>query len=393
VPDNYGKVKIGVDVIIANSSSYLKGKKSALLANQASVTSGLQPTASALISQGVNLVALFGPQHGYRGYTQANMIEWNGYIHPTLGIPVYSLYGQSRKPKNSILSQIDVLIIDLQDIGARPYTYLWTAMLAMEGCTEAGAEVVVLDRPNPLGGEKVEGPVPKEDFKSFVGLFPLAMRHGLTIGEALRWIDESGSRDCDLKIIPMEGWNRNLYYDQTKLPWIMPSPNMPTLEAAMIYPGTVMLEGTNISEGRGTTRPFEMVGAPWIESEKFAGELSRSGLNGVYFRPIYFRPTWDKYKGEICGGACIHITERESFCPVRCGATIIEIISANYPQYFQWKSPPYEYEYQKLPIDVITGSSTFRTTTDSRKSLTDLFDEWDREACGFKEERQRFLLY
>lgn len=393
MPEYYGKMKNGIDVITTKLGNPFNGKKSALLANQASVTSDLNHTATALISQGVNLVALFGPQHGYRGHTQANMIEWKGYVHPTLGIPVYSLYGQSRKPESSILSQIDVLIIDLQDIGTRPYTYLWTATLAMEGCTEAGVEVVVLDRPNPLGGDKVEGPVLKEDFTSFVGLFPLAMRHGLTIGEALRWIDESKSLGCDLKIIPLEGWNRELYFNQTQLPWIMPSPNIPALETAMIYPGTVMLEGTNISEGRGTTRPFEMVGAPWIEPEKFAGALNSSGLEGVHFRPIYFCPAWDKYRGEVCGGVYIHITRRIDFCPVRCGATIIEIAHATYPRYFHWESPPYEYEYQKPPIDVITGSSAFRDTIDSRKSLTGLFNQWDHEASEFKQQRQRFLLY
>ncbi len=390
---NESMVKTGVDVIISQSLLPLKHKRTALLANQASLTGNLVHTAEALISTGLELAALFGPQHGYQEDTQANMIEWEGYHHPLYGIPVYSLYGHTRKPEKGVLRNIDTLIIDLQDTGSRPYTYLWTAMLAMEACAQTEREIVVLDRPNPLGGQHVEGPVLHEDYKSLVGLFPLPMRHGLTMGEALNLINQSRPVGCELNIITMEGWTRDMHYRHTGLAWVMPSPNMPTTDTAWVYPGSVMLEGTNISEGRGTTRPFEIVGAPWIESEKFAGRLNRAGLKGVYFRPIQFRPTWDKYRGEICGGAQIHVTDRNSFLPVRCGAVIIKTAAETYPRLFHWKSPPYEYEYHLPPIDIITGSRDFRNTVESGGSLTELMKQWDREASHFIREREGFLLY
>lgn len=386
-------VETGCDIVLRDSREILAGARIGLLANPASVSRGLTPTIDALLSRGVRVAALFGPQHGLTGTTQANMIEWEGFIHPTLGIPVHSLYGARRSPDPAALRGLDRVVIDLPDIGARPYTYLWTSLLMLRACAEAGVEVSVLDRPNPLGGETIEGPLLRNEYRSFVGLYPLPMRHGLTIGEALALMNEREKTGCALAVVKMEGWRRGMSVEETGLPWILPSPNMPTPDTALVYPGTVMLEGTNVSEGRGTTRPFEIVGAPWIEPRSFAGELASLGLPGVFFRPLSFVPAWDKYASELCGGIQIHVTDRRTFQPVRCGAAIIAAAARLHPGRFRWGEPPYEYEYTIPPIDIISGGPALREAVDAGEELVSLFDTWREDEERFREDRREFLFY
>jgi len=386
-------VETGCDIILQESCGSLAGKRVGLLVNPASVTRSLTSTLEVLLSCGARVERIFGPQHGIRGDTQANMIEWEGFTDPASGIPVHSLYGTRRAPNPDELDGLDCVVIDLPDVGARPYTYLWTSLLMMRACAAASVEVVVLDRPNPIGGEAIEGALLDERFHSFVGLFPLAMRHGLTIGEALAMMNPRGTDACSLRVVRMKGWKRGMHFDGTGQPWVLPSPNMPTLDTALVYPGGVLLEGTNISEGRGTTKPFEIIGAPWIEPRAFAAELKTFGFAGVAFRPLFFTPAWDKYANEQCGGIQIHVANRREFRPVRCGAAIVAASARLYPDRFRWKSPPYEYEYGIPPIDIISGSAALRETIDAGRDLSRLFDDWRADEERFRAEREQFLLY
>ncbi len=306
------------------------------------------------------LAAFFGPQHGFLGQTQDNMVEWESYRHRRLGIPVYSLYGAVREPSPEMLHGLDLLLIDLQDIGARYYTFIWTMFLCLGACEKAGLPVVVLDRPNPLNGLTTEGPPLDPEYRSFVGLHPLPVRHGLTIAELAERFRAEAFPNLRLLILPMENWERKMWFDETGLPWVMPSPNMPTLETATVYPGMCLLEGTNISEGRGTTRPFEIFGAPFIDAERLARELNAKSLAGVYFRPVWFQPTFQKFAGELCGGAQLHVLARERFQPFATGLEVIRTIRRLYPNSFVWKQPPYEYEYHRLPIEVLLGGPVGR---------------------------------
>ncbi len=301
------------------------------------------------------LAALFGPQHGFLGETQDNMVEWKSYEYPRLGIPVYSLYGEHREPTPQMLEGLDVLLVDLQDIGARYYTFIWTLYLCMRACEKAGVAVVVLDRPNPINGVTTEGPPLDLNYKSFVGLHSIPVRHGKTIAELARQFREEAFPDCQLSILPMKNWKRTMWFNETGLPWVMPSPNMPTLETATVYPGMCLLEGTNISEGRGTTRPFEIFGAPFIDAETLCRELNDLKLPGVFFRENYFQPTFQKFAGELCGGAQLYVLDREKFLPFLTGLEIIKRIRKIYPEQFQWKQPPYEYEWKRLPIEILIG--------------------------------------
>src|SRR5256714_84326 len=335
----------------------LSGARIGALLHPASVSAGLEHAAQILERNHEHLFrlsALFGPQHGYLGQTQDNMVEWQSYEHPRLGIPVHSLYGERREPTPGMLENLDALVIDLQDVGARYYTFIWTMYLAMRACDKAGLPILVLDRPNPINGLTTEGPPLDPAYRSFVGLHPLPVRHSKTIGELAQLFRETFPR-IKLTVLPMKGWNRAMWFDETGLPWVMPSPNMPTLDTATVYPGMCLLEGTNISEGRGTTRPFEIFGAPFIEAEKFCSGLNALKLPGVFFRENYFQPTFQKFAGEMCGGAQLHVTERDQFRPFLTGVEIIKHIRKTCPEQFQWKKPPYEYEWKRLPIEVLIG--------------------------------------
>jgi uncharacterized protein YbbC (DUF1343 family) len=328
------------------------------LLHGASVTSELDSTLTVLERlQAVGMLdlrALFGPQHGFFATTQDNMIEWEGFMHPRLGIPVHSLYGEHREPTPEMLDGLDVLLVDLVDVGARYYTFIWTVFLCMRACEKADVKVVVCDRPNPLNGVDIEGLPQREDYLSFVGLWPLPNRHGMTIGELAAHFQREVFPKCDLAVFPMKGWERSMWFDETGLPWVMPSPNMPTLETAIVYPGMCFLEGTNVSEGRGTTRPFELFGAPWIEPRDLVEEMNGWGMPGVVFRECSFEPAFQKYAGEVCHGAQMHVTNREQFAPVRTATRIIQFLWCEYDE-FEWKKPPYEYETEKLPIEILVG--------------------------------------
>jgi uncharacterized protein YbbC (DUF1343 family) len=335
-----------------------RGARIGALLHPASVSSSLEHASRILEKFNgdlFHLTAFFGPQHGFLGQTQDNMLEWKGYEHPRLHIPVYSLYGEHREPTVEMLDGLDVLLVDLQDVGTRYYTFIWTLYLCMRACERFSVAVVVLDRPNPINGITVEGPVLDPNYKSFVGMHPIPVRHGRTIGELAEQFREEAFPNCELSILPMKNWERAMWFDQTGLLWVMPSPNMPTLDTATVYPGMCLLEGTNISEGRGTTRPFEIFGAPFIDAEKLCGELNASKLPGVLLRENYFQPTFNKFADQLCGGGQIYVLDRDVFRPFLTGVEIIKCIHKIYGDQFEWKQPPYEYEWTRLPIELLIG--------------------------------------
>ncbi|MEY2545670.1 MAG: hypothetical protein QOG48_787 [Verrucomicrobiota bacterium] len=335
-----------------------QGARIGALFHPASVSSTLEHASHILERHNGDLFrvrAFFGPQHGYLGHTQDNMIEWKSYEHARLHVPVYSLYGEHREPTSDMLEDVDLVLVDLQDIGARYYTFIWTLYLVMRACEKHDRAVVVLDRPNPLNGLTTEGPMLDPNYRSFVGMHPIPIRHGKTIGELAQQFRDEAFPKCRLSILAMKNWERAMWFDDTRLPWVMPSPNMPTLDTAIVYPGMCLLEATNISEGRGTARPFEIFGAPFIDPELLCRELNARKLPGVVFRENYFQPTFHKFASELCGGAQMHVQDRQSFLPFRTGVEIIKAIRRLWRDQFEWKQPPYEYEWKRLPIEVLIG--------------------------------------
>jgi len=388
-------VELGIDRFSKDWPKSLRGARVGLLVHSASVNSRLEHTALVVKeSRLVELKVLFGPQHGLYGETQANMIEWEGYRDPITKLKVFSLYGKVRKPTPEMLEDLDGIIVDLQDVGARYYTYIWTLYLAMEACKELNKFVVVLDRPNPISGAFIEGPVLNKSFSSFVGLKPLPIRHGMTMGELALYFKEKYLKGLELYIVKMKNWKRKYFWSQTGLEWVNPSPNMPSERTALLYPGICLLEGTNLSEGRGTTRPFELVGAPFIDPVKLAGELNRLNLEGVFFRPVYFVPTFDKYQGERCGGVQIHVLDKVKIKPFKAGVAILKTVFKLYPEHFQWREGPYEYEYVKKPIDILCGNDYIRRGVENNIPLSELEEIWSEEAQNFdKNVRRAYLLY
>lgn len=372
-----------------------KGARAGLLLHPASVNNKLIHAVELFLkTTSLSLKAFFGPQHGIYGQTQDNMIEWKSFTDPKTGIPVYSLYGDARKPTREMLNEIDVLIIDLQDVGARYYTFIWTMDLCMEACCELGKSLIILDRPNPIGGSFVEGPVLDMEYCSFVGLKPLPIRHGMTIGEVGNYLHDCFYHSLDYHVIKMKGWQRNMWFDDTGLPWVMPSPNMPTLDTATVYPGMCLLEGTILSEGRGTTRPFEIFGAPFIKPDILIKRLNEFKLSGVVFRPMWFEPTFQKYAGKLCGGAQLHVTDRLKFRPFKTAVAILKAVRELYPECVLWKEPPYEYETVKKPIDILFGTDKLRKDIDKGESLQTMELWWAEQSLTFKNKiRDRYLLY
>lgn len=386
-------IKIGLDLIESHLGLLSSGRVG-LIVNPASINSRFEHAIDVFGKhRRIELRALFGPQHGIRGETQDNMIEWESFRDPRTGLPVHSLYGRTRKPTPEMLEDVDILVFDLQDVGARVYTFIYTMALSMEAARECGKRFVVLDRPNPITGSMVEGDVLDPEFSSFVGMFPIPMRHGMTVGELALMFNREFGIGCDLEVIRMEGWRREMWYEETGLEWVMPSPNMPTVSTAAVYPGSVMIEGTNLSEGRGTTRPFEIIGAPYISPEEFAGALNGLGLPGVFFRPLYFQPTFHKFAGQLCGGVQIHVTDRNWFKPVITGVAIISAARHLYPQHFAWREPPYEYVYDKLPFDVISGGSRLREQIESGAALAEIEESWRERLRDWCDRRREYLLY
>lgn len=387
-------VLTGLDLIEKLWPKDLRSARVGLVAHPASVDRRFEHAIDIFLrSKKFRLTTLFGPQHGILGQTQDNMIEWEGFRDPATGLPVYSLYGKTRKPRPEMQADIDVLAFDLQDVGSRYYTFIWTMDLCMQACRETGKTVVVLDRPNPINGHNTEGPVLNPEFASFVGLKPLPVRHGMTIAEIGNYLHKSYYPSLDFRVIPMRGWKRTLWFDQTKLPWVLPSPNMPTLDTALVYPGMCLFEATNVSEGRGTTRPFEIFGAPFIHPETMVKVLKEFKLPGVAFRPLSFQPTFQKHANVLCGGAQIHVTDREKFRPFKTGAAILKAIHNTYPRDFKWKEPPYEYEEINLPIDILAGSNRLRKDIEAWKDINEMEAWWKEETKAFEKIRKKYLLY
>ncbi len=389
-----GKVQLGIEKLLTSPPCWLGEKRIGLLTNQASVDSTLNNTVDLLVqSYPETIKALFGPQHGFRGEKQDNMVESQDFIHPRFNLPVFSLYGTSRVPTKEMLELIDILVIDLQDIGTRVYTFITTLAYCLRAAQEHGKKVVVLDRPNPIGGTAVEGNLLKEQLRSFVGVYPLPMRHGLTIGEAAGIFNTQHRIGCDLEVIPMEGWKRTMYFQETGLHWIPPSPNMPSFTTALVYPGQVILEGTNLSEGRGTTTPFEILGAPFIDPFRLHYNLAGKDLPGIHLREVFFQPTFHKWQGEVCGGLQIHITDPDSYKPYVTSLTIIQEIHSLYPRDFSWRNPPYEYEEEKMPIDLISGDDSIREAIEQGRDVNQLEASWKEELDQFREMAKHHFLY
>jgi uncharacterized protein YbbC (DUF1343 family) len=321
------------------------------------------------------------------------MVETPHRDDPGRRVPVYSLYSDTREPTTDMLRGLDVLVIDLQDIGARIYTYIYTMAHCLRAAARHGVPVIVCDRPNPIGGTQVEGSTLRAGFESFVGQFPIPMRHGMTIGELARLFNDHYGIGAELEIAPLERWHRGMYWDQTRLPWVMPSPNMPTLDTAIVYPGTVLFEGLMVSEGRGTTRPFELVGAPWIDADRFASAMNELELPGVHFRPAVFQPTFQKHAQQTCGGCQIHVLDRDDFRPVLTGVALIHMFRRFDPARFTWRPPPYEYEHHKAPIDILAGSDVLRKQIETDTPLKALRASWSGDEAEFIRLRRSYLLY
>ncbi len=387
-------VTVGLDRLLFAPPMYLSGCRLGLLTNQASVGANLIHNRLLLQRQyGSNLTTLFSPQHGFYSEKQDNMIESSDGIDPVTGLPIFSLYGTVRKPAPTMLDNVDILLIDLQDVGTRVYTFIYTMAYCLEAAAKKGRKVVILDRPNPIGGISVEGNVLQSDCTSFVGLYPIPMRHGMTMGELAMMFNQEFAIGCDLQVVAMEKWKRSMYFRDTELPWIFPSPNMPTPETAMVYPGQVIWEGTTLSEGRGTTMPFELMGAPYIDPFALLPALEVSLLPGCRLRPLYFEPTSGKWAGQTCGGFQIHIIDRHTFKPYRTSLMLLQSIINLYPENFSYSSPPYEYEHERLPMDLILGSSKIRKEIEQGKDILELEKDWSEELDDFRASREKYLLY
>jgi uncharacterized protein YbbC (DUF1343 family) len=387
------RVRPGLETLLHDRLALLRGRRFGLLAHQASVDGRLQHAATQLRDLGrARLVRLFAPEHGLWGAAQDHA-RVAAARDPATGLPVASLYGARRAPTPAMLRGLDLLIVDLQDVGARYYTFVWTMALAMRACARAGVPVIVLDRPNPLGGLGVEGNLPDPGFASFVGLYPLPARHGMTIGELAGYLNAVHGLGCDLTVIRLRGWRRSMLWEDTGLPWVAPSPNMPAPDTAAVYPGGCLVEGTNLSEGRGTTRPFEWVGAPFLDAHRYATALEALGLPGVLFRPVRFVPTFHKWAGRLCGGVQVHVTDRPRFKPFLTGLAVLDVARRQARRRFAWRQPPYEFERRRLPIDILCGTDVIRHALERGTPLTSVEQSWRGELDRWRQRRQGWLLY
>jgi beta-N-acetylhexosaminidase len=387
-------IKLGVERLLEEQSHLLRGARVGLICNQASVNHGLRHAADLFHEHpNVELRALFGPQHGIRGDVQDNMIETEHTVDRETGLPIHSLYSETREPTEAMLEDLDVLVFDMQDVGCRIYTFAYTMANCMTAARKFRKKVVVCDRPNPINGVDVAGNVLAPEHASFVGQFAIPTRHGMTLGELAGMFNEHFQLNCDLEVVKMDGWERDCWHDQTDAPWVLPSPNIPTLDSATVFPGTVHFEGTQISEGRGTTRPFELIGAPYINAEEYARSLNELSLPGVFFRSCIFRPTFQKHAGTSCGGVQIHVLERTEFEPVITGVAMVKVAYDLYRAEFRWKEPPYEYVYDRNPFDVIAGTSSVREGIESGATIEDIQEGWARSLQDFGKVRERYLRY
>ncbi len=371
-------VKLGLENFLESAQALPPGSRAAFLTHQAAVDSRGITSLERVRQAFPDLVqAVWSPQHGFYGDRQANMIASQDFSDPLSGLPVYSLYGEKRQPTPEMFLGIDLVLVDLVDVGCRVYTYIWTLYLLLKAAAEAGVKVFVLDRPNPLGGQEVEGNLTRFDHISFVGLYPLPMRHGLTVGELALYFKRYEGIDVELYIIEMKGWSRYSYFNESGLFWVLPSPNMPTLGTALVYPGQVLLEGSNLSEGRGTTLPFELCGAPFIDPRALLAEIDSRAASGLFLRPTWFTPTFDKWVGELCGGLQLYVVDLNKFSPYHFTLALLKAVIRLYPNDFSWLAPPYEYEYEKLPIDILTGDPAIRLALENNGDLIRLAKTWE----------------
>ncbi|MBS4195983.1 exo-beta-N-acetylmuramidase NamZ family protein [Lederbergia citri] len=381
-------MRLGLDIFLEKNYRHFEGKRIGLLTNMTGVNEKLIPTIDLFFEHPhIHLTALYGPEHGIRGDAkEGEAVEST--VDPYTGIPVFSLYGASKKPSKDMLDPVDVVVFDLQDIGARYYTFIYTMAYVMEACAEHGKEFVVLDRPNPISGTSMEGNLVEEEVRSFVGLYPLPNRHGMTVGEiALLYKHEFGI-DCELTVVPMEGWERRMYYDETNLFWVPPSPNTTGLDMSILYPGTCLVEGTNLSEGRGTTRPFEYVGAQFVDGYKLAKAFNQKNLPGVLARPVSFVPTYQKHKDSVCEGIQIHVVDRHKIHALKTGLTLLEIIAEMYPNDFQFN----EYPNGKFFFDLLAGTKRLRSLILNGRANVFL-ESCEEQVVQFQKQKEPYLLY
>lgn len=387
-------IKLGLEKTLTDPIQIFENRRVGLICNQASVDHSFSHVADLFYRHPqINLTALFGPQHGIRGDVQDNMVETAHGTDNLTGLPIYSLYSETRQPTKEMLSGIDALVFDLQDVGCRVYTFVYTMANAMRACAEFGKKMVILDRPNPIGGLAIEGNSLEPGHESFVGQYPIPMRHGLTAGELARLFNEEFNIGCDLEVVTMDNWSREDFYDETDAPWVMPSPNMPTVETTVVFPATVYFEGTEVSEGRGTTRPFEIVGAPYVDADRYAAALTDYDFPGIVFRAINFLPTFQKYADQTCGGVFLHVTDREAFEPVIVGLAMVKTIYDLYPDDFQWKTAAYEYVFDRNPFDVIAGTDKIRKMFETGTDIKDVKLSWQTDVAKFNQMRSKYLLY
>jgi uncharacterized protein YbbC (DUF1343 family) len=389
------RTRLGVERLLDEKIELIRGLRIGLVCNQASVMPDTFAHAADVFGERseFELTTLFGPQHGIRGDVQDNMIETPHTVDERTGKPVYSLYSETREPTAEMVKDIDAFVIDLQDVGCRIYTFVYTMANCMRAAKQFGKKVVVCDRPNPINGNAIEGNITEHEFKSFVGQFEIPTRHGMTIGELARMFNEHFGIGCDLEVVEMTGWTRGMWGDETGLPWILPSPNIPTVDSCVVFPATVHIEGTELSEGRGTTKPFELNGAPYIDPYAWVDALDAYKFEGVRFRHVFFRPTFQKCAEQVCGGVQIHVTDREAFTPVIVGIAMIKTAYDMYTEHFEWKRDPYEYVFDINPFDVVCGTDKIRKQIESGASLAEIEDSWVSGLQNFIEIRQPFLLY
>ncbi len=387
------KIRLGIEELVAAPPQWLAELRLGLLCNQASTDQRFVHSRDLLLARFPGrLRCLFSPQHGFFSEKQDNMIESAHGIDPVSGLPVYSLYGETRRPLHAMFDGIDVLLVDLVDVGTRVYTFAWTVVHCLEVAAETGVRVVILDRPNPLGG-RVEGNLLKSAWSSFVGLYPVPMRHGLTLAELALLCNRGMGIGADLSVVPVRGWRRDMLFPQTGIPWVFPSPNMPSFATALVYPGQVIWEGTNLSEGRGTTLPFELFGAPFIELDEVLTLLAGMALPGCVFRPLVFEPCFGKWAGEPCQGFQLHVTDPDTFLPYRTGLALLQLLPALYPEEFRYKEPPYEYEFERLPMDLILGDRQVRIALEEGVDLLELEASWQEDLARYGQECAEILLY
>ncbi len=388
------KVQIGLERLIEDPRQWISQDRIGLLCNPASVDQQFTH-ARLLIDQAFpqQLKALYSPQHGFFAEKQDDMIESENMLEPVLKIPVFSLYGKTRIPDTRMFEPIDVLLVDLQDVGTRVYTFIYTLSYCLEAAREYDVRVFILDRPNPINGVTVEGNCLASDCTSFVGRYPIPMRHGLTIGELAVLFNDYFEIDCKLEVIPMKGWKRSMLFTDTGLPWVAPSPNLPTPVSTIVYPGQVLWEGTNVSEGRGTTQPFELFGAPYIDAQKILDTLDNAKISGAVLRPTVFEPTSNKWRATSCNGFQIHVTDPLRYQPYTTTLQLVRAVMMHHRQQFEWKTPPYEYEFNRMPIDLIIGDRDIRQRLENLEPIDSMEASWQEELSRFKKISRKFHLY